>query len=280
VKHRKTPERRWYSLPHRRYRFAIASGALIVAALMTEVAQSPGRHAVPAYDSQILAVTDAARANGNGTSRDRPRTPPSPSHAPSSPVPAPSSPAASSPATSSTPKAAPVTAPSSKVLSYQFQLQVNYYYCGPAAARIAASTRGHVLSQDDLAGRLGTTVNGTNSAEDTTRALNSIDGTTFYRTTSIPGGSATPAAMDRLQADIVHAISNGYAVVANIVGTVTDTAGGWHAYDGGHYLTVVGYQDDGRTAKIADPADVNGDGSYWVTTIQLANWMASRGYSA
>jgi hypothetical protein len=231
---------------------------------MTDISRSQAHHAVPANGSQTLAVLDAAHADSARVSRDKPRTPPSS-------VPA--------PAVSTAPPAAPPAAPSSKVLGYRFQLQVNYYYCGPAAAQIAASARGHNLSQDDLASRLGTTASGTNSADDTTRALNSVNGSTFYHTTSIPD-TATPAQMDRLQADIVHAISSGYAIVANIVGSVTDTAGGWHSYDGGHYLTVVGYRDDGRTAKIADPANVNGDGTYWITTIQLANWMASRGYSA
>jgi hypothetical protein len=32
--------------------------------------------------------------------------------------------------------------------------------------------------------------------------------------------------------------------------------------------------------KIADPADPQGDGSYWVSTTTMANWIATRGYSA
>ena len=34
--------------------------------------------------------------------------------------------------------------------------------------------------------------------------------------------------------------------MANIAGTVTDTAGERHSYEGGHYLTITGYTDDGR----------------------------------
>ncbi len=107
-----------------------------------------------------------------------------------------------------------------------------------------------------------------------------MTGTSFYHTTSIPGQEATPAQMDQLQADVVHAVSNGYAVVMNIVGTAWDANAAPHAYDGGHYLTVVGYQDEGRLVKIADPANMAGDGSYWMTTINLANWAASRGYAS
>ena len=33
-------------------------------------------------------------------------------------------------------------------------------------------------------------------------------------------------------------------------------------------------------AKIADPNESNGDGTYWVTTTNLAHWMGTRGYSA
>ena len=32
--------------------------------------------------------------------------------------------------------------------------------------------------------------------------------------------------------------------------------------------------------KISDPADTEGGGSYWISTINLANWIATRGYSA
>ena len=85
--------------------------------------------------------------------------------------------------------------------------------------------------------------------------------------------------MDRLQADVVTAITDGRGVVANIVGDATDTDGGWHSYPGGHYIAVVGYKDDGRTVRIADSANAAYP-SYWITTIDLANWMATRGYSA
>jgi Peptidase_C39 like family len=196
-------------------------------------------------------------------------------------------PASSAPAAAATPSASPAAAappapppPSEKEVGYQFQLQPNFYYCGPAASRIAATARGLQPSQDDLAGQLGTTVNGTNSAFDIARVLNGMTGTSFYHATSIPGQEATPQQMDQLQADVVHAVSNGYAVVMNIIGTGWDVDGVAHAYGGGHYLTVVGYKDDGRTVKIADPANVSGDGSYWMTTINLANWAATRGYAS
>ncbi|MEN3307135.1 MAG: hypothetical protein V7603_3337 [Micromonosporaceae bacterium] len=174
----------------------------------------------------------------------------------------------------------PAKPPSEKVLNFDFQLQSTYYYCAPAATHMALTAHGVNLSQDQVAGRLGTTTNGTDSAEDTTRVLNSVLSTAFYQTRSIPGSAATPAEMDRLQADVVHAVSNGYAVVANIIGSATDAAGIRHDFPGGHYVTIVGYRDEGRTVKIADSSGMYGPGAYWISTINTANWIATRGYSA
>lgn len=187
------------------------------------------------------------------------------------------------------PQAAPPTAeakaeapkpPSEKILTYDFQYQPNFYYCAPASVHIALTTQGINLSQDELAQQLGTTVNGTNSAEDTTRVMNSVTGKDVYQTRSIPGpNGATPAEMDRLQADVVNAISNGRAVVANIVGSATDNAGFWRDFSGGHYIPIVGYSDEGRQVQVADPSGV-GPATYWMSTIDMANWIATRGYSA
>jgi hypothetical protein len=166
------------------------------------------------------------------------------------------------------------------VLSYQFQWQQNGFYCGPAAVRIALTARGYYYTQDYIASQLGTTVNGTNSAADTTRVLNQLGNTGFYETKWIPGNSATQAEINRLQWDIMYDIPRGYPLVVNVVGQAMDTDGDYHSYWGGHYMTVVGFTDDGWTVKLADPADANGYGWYWMTTTRLAHWIAARGYSA
>ncbi|MBQ1024115.1 C39 family peptidase [Micromonospora sp. C95] len=175
-------------------------------------------------------------------------------------------------------KAAPKP-PASKVLEYDHQAQINGYYCGPAAVRNALSAAGVGRSQDALASQLGTTFAGTNSAEDTTRVLNAVVKGDPYETTMIRGGAATPAQMDQLQADVVAAVTDGRGVVVNVAGSVTDTDGRWHSFPGGHYIAVVGYQDSGRLVRIADSADASYP-SYWLSTIDLANWAATRGYSA
>ncbi|WFE43997.1 C39 family peptidase [Verrucosispora sp. WMMD1129] len=209
------------------------------------------------------------------------------SAAPSSAAPASAAPAsaAASPSPKATAdpdlaskKAAPKP-PASEVLEYDHQAQINGYYCGPAAVRNALSAAGVARSQDALASQLGTTFAGTNSAEDTTRVLNAVVKGDPYETTMIRGGAATPAQMDQLQADVVAAITDGRGVVVNVAGSVTDTDGRWHSFPGGHYIAVVGYKDSGRLVRIADSADASYP-SYWLSTIDLANWAATRGYSA
>jgi hypothetical protein len=164
-------------------------------------------------------------------------------------------------------------------LGIRYEAQPNFYYCGPAATRIALTAQDKAPSQDDVARDLGTTENGTNSANDITRVLNKQTGRDAYRTSEIPGGSVSGKHVDKLRADVVKAVDDGRAVVANIAGTATDTEGRAHSYEGGHYLTVVGYADDGKIVKIADPANPD-QGSYSMSAEDLARWISSRGYSS
>jgi hypothetical protein len=168
--------------------------------------------------------------------------------------------------------------PSSKLLRYDYQAQTTYYYCGPAAVRNALSAAGIERGQDDLAAQLGTTEMGTNSAEDTTRVLNAVVKGDPYRTRMF-AGTPSDAQVERLRADVVETVAAKRAVVANVAGDVTDLDGGWHSFPGGHYVAVVGYRDNGRTVRIADSADPSLP-AYWVGVTTLANWIATRGYSA
>ncbi|HTJ31940.1 MAG TPA: C39 family peptidase [Dactylosporangium sp.] len=173
-----------------------------------------------------------------------------------------------------------LTAPAEKVLPYSFQLQTTFYNCGPAATRMALSTSISPPSQSDLAGVLGTTVNGTNSADDTTHGLNRVLGRDVYKTHWIPGEDATGEEAEQLQRNVVNAIGDGRGVVANIVGGVTDMAGTYHEFGGGHYVAIIGYRDRGRQVKVADSSGMFGPGSYWVETYPMASWIGHRGYSA
>ncbi|SCG72516.1 C39 family peptidase [Micromonospora inositola] len=164
-----------------------------------------------------------------------------------------------------------------RVLEYDYQRQPNSYYCAPAATRIALSTQGKVLSQSEVAKKLGTTKAGTNSADDTTRVLNEVTGG-GYQTTDIGGPKATPEQVDKLRVDVVQAVDAKRGVVANITGIAVDTDGNAHSYPTGHYLSIVGYRDGGDTVKIADPYD--SDSRYWMNDEKVADWVAERGYSS
>lgn len=163
-------------------------------------------------------------------------------------------------------------------LKVDYEAQPNFYYCGPAAARNALSVQGKDIDVDSMAKRMGTTEAGTNSINDITPVLNKETGKDVYHSVEISTPKADAKQTDTLRADIVRTIDDGRAVVANIAGTATDTDGGVHSFEGGHYISLVGYRDGGDQVKIADSADPN-TASYWLTTEALADWIATRGYA-
>jgi len=163
---------------------------------------------------------------------------------------------------------------------HETRLQPNYYYCAPAATRIALSTHGEAVSFDQLAAELRTTTAGTDSAHDVTRVMNAHFGAGRYKTVEISGERATPEQIAVLRNDILVTVGRGDAVIANVVGSVRDSSGDVHSYPGGHYLTVVGYADRAGMVRIADPADAEGTPEYDLTVTALANWIGTRGYTA
>ncbi|GAA4571747.1 hypothetical protein GCM10023176_33140 [Micromonospora coerulea] len=164
-----------------------------------------------------------------------------------------------------------------RVLAHDYQRQPNSYFCAPAATRIALSTQGKILSQQQVANKLGTTKAGTSSANETTRVLNDVTGG-GYETTEINGPTAQAQQVAKLRADVVEAIDAKRGVVANITGTAVDTEGAAHTYPEGHYLTIIGYRNGGETLQIADP--YARDGHYWMSDQKVADWVAERGYSS
>ncbi|MDT0528927.1 C39 family peptidase [Micromonospora sp. DSM 115977] len=164
-------------------------------------------------------------------------------------------------------------------LGVRYEAQPNFYYCGPAAARNALSVQGKNIDVDGMAQRMGTTEAGTNSINDITPILNKETGKDAYQSVEIPDAKADDKQTDKLRADIVTAIDEGHAIVANIAGTATDTDGTTHSFEGGHYISVVGYRDNGNTVTIADSANPN-QASYRMSVDNLADWIATRGYTA
>ncbi|MGC4862902.1 C39 family peptidase [Micromonospora sp. DT41] len=168
---------------------------------------------------------------------------------------------------------------SERHLDVRYEAQPNFYYCGPAAARNALSVQGKNISVDAMAKEMGTTEAGTNSINDITPVLNKETGkNNAYRSVEISTPAADDKQTDKLRTDVVKTVDDGRAVVANIAGTTTDTDGNTHSFEGGHYISVVGYTDNGNTVTIADSADPN-TASYDITTEHLADWIATRGYA-
>jgi hypothetical protein len=176
-------------------------------------------------------------------------------------------------------KPAPAKPASERELNVQYEAQPNFYDCGPAAARNALSVQGKNIDVDAMAKEMGTTEAGTNSINDITPVLNKETGSNAYHSVEIKNNTADAKQTDQLRTDIVDTVDNGRAVVANIAGTATDTDGNTHSFDGGHYISVVGYRDGGKTVTISDSADPN-MASYRMSVDNLANWIATRGYSA
>ncbi|MCX4470658.1 C39 family peptidase [Micromonospora sp. NBC_01655] len=164
-------------------------------------------------------------------------------------------------------------------LDVRYEAQPNFFYCGPAAARNALSVQGKAISVDAMAREMGTTENGTDSINDITPVLNKETGKNdAYRSVELPTGKADTKQTDTLRADVVRTVDQGRAVVANIAGTTSDTTGTTHSFEGGHYISVVGYHDNGRIVTIADSANPD-QASYQITIDNLADWIATRGYA-
>ncbi|MEV0727808.1 MULTISPECIES: C39 family peptidase [Polymorphospora] len=166
---------------------------------------------------------------------------------------------------------------SAKELDFDYEFQETYYYCAPAATKMALSAQGKDFSQDEMARKLGTTEAGTDSAVETTRVLKDVTGKD-YRTVEISGAQADQGQTDQLRTDVVRAVDDQRAVVANVAGSAADVDGDRHSYEGGHYIAVTGYADGGDKVKIGDSWSDKGE--YWISTDALADWIASRGYSA
>ncbi|MBM0258367.1 C39 family peptidase, partial [Micromonospora sp. 4G55] len=146
--------------------------------------------------------------------------------------------------------------------------------------RNALSVQGKDIDVDAMAKEMGTTEDGTNSINDITPVLNKETGSKdAYRSVEIRDSKADRKQTDKLRTDIVRTIDEGRAVVANIAGTTTDTDGTTHSFEGGHYISVVGYTNGGKTVTIADSANPD-QASYRISVDNLADWIATRGYSA
>jgi len=191
------------------------------------------------------------------------------------------------PDASAPPDAAKPPRPAKRTLNVIWQGQENYYFCGPGSTRMAISTRDTTPpSQDTLGSYMGTTTAGTDHIGLVVGALNHFLSTSKYKRTDLPD---PPSAAQRstLKTAILTTIGDeGYAMVANVIS-------GWRppGYPSGtiyHYIAIVGYDQNGDSVEIADPAGAGAGGStwtavpktYWITTEDLGTWIGGKGYAS
>jgi hypothetical protein len=167
-----------------------------------------------------------------------------------------------------------------RVLKVQYEVQQTGYWCGPAATRIALSTKVNPPSQGALANELGTTVNGTDYIGQVTSVLNAHLGGGAYATRSLPSDPPTPEQKSQFWRDIVADIDNNAPIVANIVAPPGNHPPGYPNETIYHYLTIIGYNPDTREVFIADPASFRGNQLYWLSFDQLATLVPPKGYAA
>jgi hypothetical protein len=176
-------------------------------------------------------------------------------------------------------------APAKAVLNFNWYGQETGYWCGPGSTRMALST--HMTtppSQTDLANFMGTTKEGTVRADEI-RALNNwLAPPTPYASIAMDT-VPTQDQRDLLKATVVSRIASGWPVVVNVLS-------GWRppGYPSGtigHFVAVMGYDNQGDKVLIADPAAdgaasarwVDVPKTYWIAMHDLGTWVGGRGYS-
>ena len=162
------------------------------------------------------------------------------------------------------------------------------YYCGPASCQtVIKAATGKFLTENELAGQLGTTTNGTNWIGTFPGILNRHIPGAQYVHVEMPNDPPSESQKHVLWDNIVSSINAGHGVVANIVAppsnyprAVSPSTEPFE-YRGGvvyHYIAVMGYRDDGvRKVWLAD-SGFKPYGGY-ITLDQLATLIPPKGYA-
>lgn len=176
--------------------------------------------------------------------------------------------------------------------SHDLVTQETYYNCGPGSSQLVLNAKGIDVSEAELSGVLGTTVNGTPSIDNIANGLNHYDPEAKYASMWMTNDPPTAAEVDLMRDRIQRTVASGRGGVANVVvppanypkavpksdPNVPGAAGVSPGYGGGivyHYISYLGYDPADDTVFIVDPGFQPAE--YWVTTTQLASMVTPHG---
>jgi len=165
--------------------------------------------------------------------------------------------------------------------------QETYFWCGPASTQVVLNSRGIILSEEFLAGRLGTTSNGTDSINQFIPVLNQYLNTK-YIVRSIPNDPPTLQQVNLLWDDVVKSVDAGFGIVGNIIAPPNNYPVGTNgstspAYGGGtvyHYVAIMGYFDNGHGRHVWVADSGFRPFGYFCSVEQMASLIAGKGYAA
>jgi hypothetical protein len=154
----------------------------------------------------------------------------------------------------------PVVAPPKKVLDFTWNGQETSYWCGPGSTRMAIGSRMGPPTQQELATFMGTTTEGTARVYVVDALNHWLTPTIEYK--SVPVDMVpTQAQRDLLKKSIVERLASGYPVVANVLSGWRPP--GYPTGTIGHFVAVMGYDENGEKILIADPAGAGAAGPRW-----------------
>lgn len=176
-----------------------------------------------------------------------------------------------------------------KILPYDRAIvpQETGYWCGPAATQVVLNSRGIVVSEQELARQIGTTVNGTDFVGLIERVLDNITPDARYASVYLEQDPPTVAQREALWRNLKASIDAGFGVVVNWVAPPSNYPRGVKgstspAYRGGtvfHYVAAMGYDDTpgARAVWIADSGFA--PFGYWISFDQCASLIPPKGYA-
>lgn len=166
--------------------------------------------------------------------------------------------------------------------------QDTFYNCGPASTQtVIRGATGSLYTERELAGKLGTTQNGTDWIGQFPPVLNSLIPGADYRTVEMPNDPPSSEQKERLWSDIVNSVNAGHGVIANIVAPPSNYPRAVFPstihpkYSGGvvyHYFALMGYRDDGNRAVWVADSGFEPYG-YFISLDQLATLIPPKGYA-